>query len=112
VPILFNLNGARRATPLVRKTPDFVAPDGGNTTFFFPGNDEEGDGFPNFFGTSAAAPHAAGAAALLLDKNAAATPTQVYDALSSTALNMGPAGYDYDTGTGLIRVDQAIQQIP
>jgi subtilisin family serine protease len=112
VPILFSINGTRRATALVRKTPDFVAPDGANTTFFYPGTDPESDGFPNFYGTSAAAPHAAGAAALMLDKNATATPTQIYNALSSTALNMGPAGYDYDTGTGLIRVDQAIVQIP
>lgn len=112
VPILFNLNGTRRATPIVRNTPDFVAPDGANTTFFASDIPEDTDTFPNFFGTSAAAPHAAGAAALLLDKNASATPTQIYNALSSTALNMGPAGYDFDTGTGLIRVDQAIGQIP
>jgi subtilisin family serine protease len=112
IPILFNLNGTRRASPLVRSTPDFVAPDGGNTTFFYPGDDPESDGFPNFYGTSAAAPHGAGVAALMRNKNATATPTQIYNALASTALNMGPAGYDNDTGTGLIRADLAILQIP
>src|SRR5678815_5434165 len=62
--------------PLVRIKPGFTGPDGGNTTFFvadiaarIPGSNEP-DGFPNFFGTSASAPHVAAIGALMLDQRA------------------------------------------
>ena len=106
-PILFNTAGARlgAADPRANK-PQIVAPDGGDTTFFF--RDTDGNGFPNFFGTSAAAPHAAAVAALILEAAPTVTPAQVLAALQSTARDMAPAGFDNDSGFGLIQADAAL----
>ena len=64
VTIVFDSAGNRLATPEVRRKPDISAPDCVNTTFF--ANANTADPFFTFCGTSASAPHAAGAAALLL----------------------------------------------
>ncbi|MDZ7627720.1 MAG: hypothetical protein U5J99_04825 [Parvularculaceae bacterium] len=78
-PIFFNVAGRRLRAPQVRLKPGITGPDGGNTSFFFNDtgrDDDDGDGvfqtgeageFPNFFGTSASAPHVAAIATLLLD---------------------------------------------
>jgi Subtilase family/Bacterial TSP3 repeat len=108
-PILFNITGA--PVNLMRQKPEIVAPDGGNTTFFYPGSDFEPDGFPNFFGTSAAAPHAAGVAALLLDRDPTLTPDGIYNALQGSALDMNSPGFDYDSGYGLIQADTALASL-
>ncbi|MCH8042669.1 MAG: S8 family serine peptidase [Planctomycetes bacterium] len=110
-PIIFDTAGNLLPTPEIRLKPEIVAPDGGNTTFFPQGNDTDGDGFPNFFGTSAAAPHAGAVAALMLEANPALTPAEIYTALQSTALDMGAPGFDHDTGYGLIQADQALGEI-
>ena len=107
VPILFEVDG----TPTVqdRQKPDFVAPDGVDNTFF--GTDSDTNGFPNFFGTSASAPAAAGGAALILDAVPGATPLAVGTALESSAIDMAAAGFDHGTGAGLIQIDAAINQL-
>jgi subtilisin family serine protease len=117
-PILFDDQGNRLSEAEIRQKPEIVAPDGTNTTFFQEGIDTEGDGFPNFSGTSAASPHAAGVAALLLEANPNATPDQVYQALEISALDMDnpytqgfDQGYDPATGYGFIQADRALDEI-
>jgi hypothetical protein len=108
-PVLFDTLGNRLMTPDLRQfKPEIVAPDGANTTFFSAGNDPEFDGFPNFFGTSAAAPHAAGVAALMVQALPTLPPETLRNTLENTALNMGAAGFDVNTGFGLIRADAAL----
>ncbi len=118
VPILFDTFGNRLPVPQLRQQPALVAPDGVNTTSFGFG-DIEGDGFPNFFGTSAAAPHAAGVAALLKGVNPAASPDQIYGNLKATAIDMDDpdlpgfqTGFDFRTGFGLIQADVALGAPP
>ena len=57
-----------------------------------------------FSGTSAAAPQAAGLAALLWSHYPCLTPNQIHQKMRETALDLGPPGHDYDTGYGLIRL--------
>jgi len=64
--IYFDKDNRRLKKPEVRQKPDVAAMDGGNTTFFFEDALEDNDTLPNFFGTSASAPHAAAIAALVL----------------------------------------------
>ena len=67
--IVIDADGNRMAQPEVRQQPMVAAMDGGNNTFFLaPSQDSanDADTFPNFFGTSAAAPNAASVAALVL----------------------------------------------
>ena len=109
-PILFDSAGNRLANAEIGSKPEIVAPDGGDTTFF--GTDTNGNGFPNFFGTSAAAPHAAGVAALLLQAKPGSTPLQIYAALENTAFDMGASGFDYDSGFGLIQANTALAVAP
>ena len=106
-PIYFDASGVSLPTPAVRAKPGIVAPDGVSSTF--PGL---------FFGTSAAAPHAAGVAALILEAAGSLPPGDVYAALESTAIDMDDpatggfdAGFDYGTGFGLIDAILAVDKV-
>jgi hypothetical protein len=128
-PILFDVNGVPLATPVIRQKPDFVGPDGGNNTFL--GFTIAGTGFtddstvpqcannasfPNFFGTSAAAPHVASIAALFLQANPSLTPSQIYSALQQTAAPIGAtptAGNpNFAAGYGFVLANKAANMIP
>jgi subtilisin family serine protease len=79
--------------------PDVTATDGVAVT--------GAGGFPSpFFGTSAAAPHVAGIAALLLNK----TPqTDTKSTLQFSAADRGPPGADYSWGFGVVDATRAIE---
>jgi hypothetical protein len=107
LPILFSTSGTRLDAPTVRQKPDFVGPDGINNTFLgftlasdsptYPANGllnttvsecQNNPAYPNFFGTSAATPHAAAIAALMLQANSALSPSDVYAAMRASAIAM------------------------
>lgn len=101
IPILFDTVG--NPVNILRQKPEIVAPDGVDTTFF--GFDYESNGYPNFFGTSAAAPHAAAVAALLLEQDPATGVDNIYNTMQNTAIDMNTPGVDFHSGYGLIQVD-------
>ena len=108
VVIYFDENNNRLPTPEIRQKPDIAAADGVNTTFFplgpvpFVGDAPyDPDDFPNFYGTSAASPNAAGVAALVLQAHGgprSLTPAQVKQIFQETAF---PTDLDPYQATGV-----------
>lgn len=156
IPLFTDPFGSPFATPITPLNPLVTGPDGGNTSFFFfdsSFDDDDGDGrnspfstfvtpelddpadeIPNFFGTSASAPHVAGAAALILQKARSLdlnlTSEQVYGILANTAQpvnkraagyaptlvtetidDVGPEGFNFDGGFGLVDVEAALAEV-
>ncbi|HEV7667643.1 MAG TPA: IPTL-CTERM sorting domain-containing protein [Thermoanaerobaculia bacterium] len=77
---------------VVRQKPDLAAADGVSTS---------APGFDPFYGTSAAAPHAAAIAGLVKSAFPAFTPAQIRTALLGSALDIEAAGVDRDSGAGI-----------
>ncbi len=63
-------------------------------------------------GTSMACPHAAGVAALMLEKNPSLSPAGIDSLLQQTALDLGVAGKDNDFGAGRIDAYAAVAATP
>lgn len=87
---------------VVRQQPIITAADGVSTA---------APGFNPFFGTSAAAPHAAAIAALLKSGLPSLTPAQVRTALTSTAIDIEAPGVDRTTGYGIVMPTPALQSV-
>lgn len=120
LPFYFDGSGKPLAgAPVVRFKPEIAAPDGTNTTFFDADRSADTDSFPNFFGTSASAPHAAAVAALMLNANSLLTPLAVTQGISansqsirqgliSTMRDIETPGVDVRSGFGLIDALNAV----
>lgn len=89
-------------TAVDRPKPDLVAFDGVLTA---------APGFAPFFGTSAAAPHTAAVAALMLQKNPFRTPAEIHQALTATADDIGAVGVDAAAGAGRLDALGAVAAI-
>jgi subtilisin family serine protease/RNA polymerase subunit RPABC4/transcription elongation factor Spt4 len=76
-----------------RLKPDLVGPDGVSNAVYAP---------LDFYGTSAATPHIAGAAALVWGAYPQATAQEIRDFLINHAVDLDPGGADNDTGAGLL----------
>ena len=86
-----------------RVKPDLVGPDAVSSSVYGGASGCEG-GFP---GTSAAAPHVAGAAALLLDANPNLDVAELHRLLQDRAQDIAPAGPDIASGTGRLQLGPA-----
>ncbi|MDY6953956.1 MAG: S8 family serine peptidase, partial [Thermodesulfobacteriota bacterium] len=83
----------------VRQKPDLAAADGVATATPW---------YDPFYGTSAAAAHAAGVAALLLSASPSLTTAEARTALTGSALDIERPGWDRDSGSGIVMADRAL----
>ncbi len=67
-----------------------------------------GGGYASWSGTSMATPHVSAVVALMKQKNAGLTPDQVTSKLTSTAADLGKAGFDTSYGYGLVNALAAV----
>ncbi len=86
---------------MVLQKPEITAADGVSVT---------GVGFfTTFYGTSAAAPHAAAIAGLVKSVDSTLTNSEITAVLTSTAIDIVGAGADRDSGAGIVMAFEAVQ---
>ncbi|WP_162834796.1 S8 family serine peptidase [Amycolatopsis circi] len=83
----------------VRQKPEITAADGVHTSV---------SGFDPFFGTSAAAPHAAAIASLVLSGNPGLSSSDIREAFLKTAVDIEAPGTDNLTGAGVLLADKVL----
>ena len=107
-------------TFVTRNKPELIGPNGVNTTVNLGGAPfNDGDTYPNFFGTSAAAPHVAAVGALILqgrkkfNLQTTVTPNQIRQQLQSSAGKFSylPGNFSFEGGYGYVQADSAVGQI-
>lgn len=69
------------------------------------------DGYGLFSGTSPAAAHVSGLAALIVERSPDATPAEIGAILSRTAVDLGAAGPDTDFGAGRVDALAALREL-
>ena len=105
------VSGTKAAAPLglpeILSKPELIATDCGATTFFA--------GFTGatwrFCGTSAAAPHAGGVVALMLESEPGESPAGIRSALGASAVEVGEFG-PCAVGAGLVEAVGALEELP
>ena len=96
--VAYTPNDLSASGGVLRAKPDFVAADGVSTNTPF---------FEQFFGTSAAAPHAAAIAALLMQRGVT-DPRNIRRLFEATAIDVELPGFDRKSGHGIIDAYQAM----
>jgi subtilisin family serine protease len=111
----YHFDGLGNFNPYTDFHPDIACVDKTNTTFFGGDIPEDPDLFPNFTGTSAAAPSAAAIAALMLQLNPSLSPDEIRYYLQLTAVDVtgyrAAVGPDDVTGWGLIDAEAALEAV-
>lgn len=115
ISIYYESDGTPLSTPMQYWKPDIASVDGVNTSFFTGSGGDYGfdteTELPNFLGTSAASPHAAGVVALMRHANPELTSEEIRRLARLAATDIASPGVDADTGWGLLYADQAIQMV-
>lgn len=101
-----NASGTKASFSNYGEQLDVIAPGTSDIVFT---TDNVQEGYTNFSGTSASAPHVAGVAALLMGHHSAPlSPEDIEHLIQYGAADIGASGYDPLTGSGLLNAGSAL----